>query len=121
MKVVSRRKKIYFFLVVVLVVNLVVLSSSIPSLPWYFSNNLSTTGLFVTTPLLALLTLFFIRRDLTNSDNQLKLAIPTTASIINIFNLLLATSDLKTDISLLGTAILIIVTISVSYPRTLSY
>lgn len=121
MKVVTRKKKIYLFLIVILLVNLGILSTSIPSLPWHVNNSLVTTGLLITTPILGLLTLFFIRKDLSHSDDQVKLAIPLIALLTNLLNLFLKNSDLATDISLLITVLLIITTISISYPRTMSY
>lgn len=117
----QRKTRRYVALLIVLVANLVILSVRIPSLPWHSSGNLGTIGLFVTTPLLVLLALAFARNGLSSSRNQVKLAIPLVALLINMMNLLLATSNLKTDLSLLITALLIISTFSISYPRAMSY
>ena len=121
MKVVTRKKKIYLFLIVILLVNLGILSTSISSLPWHVSNSLVTLGLLITTPILGLLTFFFIQKDLNHSDDKVTLAIPLIALLTNLLNLFLKNSDLTTDISLLITVLLIITTVSVSYPRTMSY
>ncbi|MBO0475702.1 hypothetical protein DOK76_01385 [Vagococcus sp. DIV0080] len=111
----------YIFLIVVLITNLVILSTNIKSLPWYSTSNLSATGLLMTTPILALFVLLFSQKDLSLSINQVKLAIPAIALLINGLNLLLSASEIKTDLSLLISILLIINAFSLLYPRRLGY
>lgn len=111
----------YIFLIVVLITNLVLLSTNIKSLPWYSTSNLSATGLLITTPILALFVLLFSQKDLSLSINQVKLAIPAIALLINGLNLLLSASEIKTDLSLLISILLIINAFSLLYPRRLGY
>lgn len=115
------KQKRYVFLILVLIANLIILSANSPSLPWYSHSHLISTGLFITTPLLILLVLTCTRTSLMCKRNQLKLAISLIALLLNVFNLVLASSDLKTTISLLITTALIIKTFSISYPITMSY
>ncbi len=111
----------YIFLIVVLITNLLLLSTNIKSLPWYSTSNLSSTGLLMTTPILALFVLLFSQKDLSLSINQVKLAIPAIALLINGLNLLLSASEIKTDLSLLISILLIINAFSLLYPRRLGY
>lgn len=111
----------YIFLIVVLITNLLLLSTNIKSLPWYSTSNLSATGLMMTTPILALFVLLFSQKDLSLSINQVKLAIPAIALLINGLNLLLSASEIKTDLSLLVSILLIINAFSLLYPRRLGY
>lgn len=111
----------YIFLIVVLITNLLLLSTNIKSLPWYSTSNLSATGLLMTTPILALFVLLFSQKDLSLSINQVKLAIPAIALLINGLNLLLSASEIKTDLSLLISILLIINAFSLLYPRRLGY
>lgn len=111
----------YIFLIVVLITNLLLLSTNIKSLPWYSTSNLSATGLLMTTPILALFVLLFSQKDLSLSINQVKLAIPAIALLINGLNLLLSASEIKTDLSLLVSILLIINAFSLLYPRRLGY
>lgn len=111
----------YIFLIIVLITNLLLLSTNIKSLPWYSTSNLSATGLLMTTPILALFVLLFSQKDLSLSINQVKLAIPAIALLINGLNLLLSASEIKTDLSLLISILLIINAFSLLYPRRLGY
>ena len=111
----------YIFLIIVLIINLLLLSTNIKSLPWYSTSNLSATGLLMTTPILALFVLLFSQKDLSLSINQVKLAIPAIALLINGLNLLLSASEIKTDLSLLISILLIINAFSLLYPRRLGY
>jgi hypothetical protein len=75
----------------------------------------------ITTSILALLSLTFLRKDLKDTDNQVKLAVPLVGILINVFYLVLGTSNLKTDLSLLITMLLIITAFSISFPRSIGY
>jgi uncharacterized membrane protein len=120
MKTVIQSKKMrYVVLILVLVTNLLIFSASITSLPWNFAHEFSTNGLMITTSILALLSLTFLRKDLKDTDNQVKLAVPLVGILINVFYLVLGTSNLKTDLSLLITMLLIITAFSISFPRSI--
>lgn len=108
--------KRHFLLLTVLIANLVIISSSISSLPWNITDKWMNLGFYVTTSLFVLFVLNFSRNKLTKSDNQVKLAIPLIALAVNIIHLVFPTTGFVTNISLLITILLIITTFSISYP-----
>lgn len=118
---VGSQKKRYFLLILVLIINLIVISSRMSSLPWYVEGGWGTIGLLVMTPVFVLFAYVFSKNDLKYSKNQTKLLIPIIGVVINGLNLLLTTSELQTDISLLIMMLLIITAFQVSFPLKLSY
>lgn len=108
--------KRHFILLTVLIANLVIISSSISSLPWNITDKWMNLGFYVTTSLFVLFTLYFSRNNLSNSDNQVRLAIPIVALVLNIIQLLFPGTGFVTNLGLLITMLLIITTFSISYP-----
>lgn len=122
MKTAIQSKKMrYVVLILVLMTNLLIFFTNTLSFPWNFTSSLNTNLLLGTTSILGILALTFMKKDLSRSDNQIKLAVPLLGILINIIHLLLGASKLKTDLSLLITILLIITAFSISFPRRLSY
>lgn len=119
--VLQSRKTRYIVLILVLMTNLLIFSTNTLPFPWQVTASFNTTLLLGTTFILGILALTFMKRDLSHSGNQVKLAVPLLGILINIIHLLLGASELKTDLSLLITILLIINAFSMSFPKRLGY
>lgn len=84
-----------------ILLNLIILTSTMPFLPWYIEDGWGNLGLFITTPLIIAIIIYLSKKQRETTTQKINFYLPFVILLINFSNILLYSSDVKTIVSLI--------------------